>query len=370
MLRAAFVGACPFPVPQGSQVYLAESARTLQSCGHDVRLITYGHGLGPDPDDLRVVRCPRVPGDSFTKAGPAAAKLWLDPLLALTIRSTLRREAVEVVFAHNYEGLIASLAGAIGLHTPVIYMPHNALADELPYYFGGAGWSAAAGRWMDRTFPRRAQAVAAPHERLADYLIGLGCDPKRTAVIPPPVDAAPFLEPELRGDAPSVLYLGNLDAYQNLPLLEEALQQVRAQRPETPLHVLTHAAAATLPGAEVIRLGSFADLPAALARDAVVAVPRVSWSGFPMKELNAMAAGLPVVACQSAAGTVRDGIDGLLVPDGDARAFAGALCRLLDDSALRERMGRSARERARTLHSHAVVGHKLEALALQTLEAD
>jgi glycosyltransferase involved in cell wall biosynthesis len=44
---------------------------------------------------------------------------------------------------------------------------------------------------------------------------------------------------------------------------------------------------------------------------------------------------------------VVDGETGLLVPPGDVAALRGALERLLGDGALRARMGRAARERAR-----------------------
>ena len=44
---------------------------------------------------------------------------------------------------------------------------------------------------------------------------------------------------------------------------------------------------------------------------------------------------------------VRDQVDGLLVPPGDVDALAAALRTLLEDPALRARMGASAGERAR-----------------------
>jgi glycosyltransferase involved in cell wall biosynthesis len=62
-----------------------------------------------------------------------------------------------------------------------------------------------------------------------------------------------------------------------------------------------------------------------------------------------MALGRPCVAT-AVPGTrdvARDGVEALLVPAADARALAGALARLRDDAALRERLGRSARERVR-----------------------
>jgi glycosyltransferase involved in cell wall biosynthesis len=58
--------------------------------------------------------------------------------------------------------------------------------------------------------------------------------------------------------------------------------------------------------------------------------------------------GCPVVA--TAVGgvldTVRDNETGLLVPDGDAKALADALGRLLDDAALRRRLAEQARRLA------------------------
>jgi glycosyltransferase involved in cell wall biosynthesis len=43
---------------------------------------------------------------------------------------------------------------------------------------------------------------------------------------------------------------------------------------------------------------------------------------------------------------IDEGKTGLLVPPGDSGALAAAIRRLLDDPALRERMGKRARERA------------------------
>jgi len=58
--------------------------------------------------------------------------------------------------------------------------------------------------------------------------------------------------------------------------------------------------------------------------------------------------GLPVVATDmvgaAAGGLVRDGVNGLVVPAGDAPALAGAMRRLADDAELRGRLGAQARE--------------------------
>jgi len=71
---------------------------------------------------------------------------------------------------------------------------------------------------------------------------------------------------------------------------------------------------------------------------------------FGRVNIEAMASGLPVVAA-GAGGTVdivREGVDGFLLPPRQPEAFMGPLKRLLDDEALRSRMGAAALERSKT----------------------
>lgn len=67
--------------------------------------------------------------------------------------------------------------------------------------------------------------------------------------------------------------------------------------------------------------------------------------GFPLVYLEASASGLPVVAARSggAAEAVLENETGLLVPPDDPQALAQALMCLLNDPALRQRMGRAGR---------------------------
>jgi len=72
-------------------------------------------------------------------------------------------------------------------------------------------------------------------------------------------------------------------------------------------------------------------------------------SGCPNASLEAMAAGLPVVATAvgGAADQVVDGITGSLTPRGDAAAMSSALLHLLRDGPLRQHFGEAARQRIR-----------------------
>lgn len=69
----------------------------------------------------------------------------------------------------------------------------------------------------------------------------------------------------------------------------------------------------------------------------------------PLKLYEYMAAGLPIVASRigQMEEVIEDGVTGILVPPGDAGAFARALCELEKDAAARARLGHAAREAVR-----------------------
>ncbi len=415
--RIAMIAACPYPVPQGSQVLLRDTALALRGAGHDVHLVVYGYGVGEDSSGLPIHRCARIPGARKTAAGPSFAKPLLDAALVATLRRVIREQRIDIVHAHNYEGLMAALAART---RPIVYHAHNAMADELPHFLPAAPLARRLGGWLDRTFPRRADHVIAPHQALADYLVSCGCDPSRVPVIPPPPGPAPFLRAPQNtpGDHPSrhssvgprsrvagprtsttdsmalpdnapdtvndrspfegggakrrgmflaaplpILYTGNLDPYQNLTLLRDAMDHVRARVTDARLIIATSApGTGPCSNAEHVPTPDLESLCRVLAQDAVVVCPRTSWSGYPMKLLNAMAAGRPVVSCQSAAHPISDEHDGLVVPDNDATALAEALLRLLTDPALRASLGANASETIATRHRPETIAAQIESV--------
>jgi len=350
------VAACPYPVPQGSQVLLRDTALAVRHRGHHVHLVVYGYGLGKDDSGLSVMRCSNLLGARKTSAGPSVLKPLLDLAMVTAVRRAVREHNVDVLHVHNYEALLVAFAAR---KRPIVYHAHNAMCDELPYYFGGSHLAARFGRWLDRNLPHRADHVIAPHQRLADYLIECGCRASNVAVLAPPADPDLFEECEVADGAAPVLYTGNLDAYQNLTFLTRVMHQVRKSRPGVPLLIAT-AEDTVFPGAETVRVHDFGSLRGILAKDSVVACPRVSWSGYPIKLLNAMAAGKAVVACEGGAHPLAHEQSGLVVPDNDVAAFADSLLRLMTDSELRRRLGRNAREAIVQNHDPVKFAARLE----------
>jgi len=332
-VRVALVLAGPYPDVRGSQVLVRHIADGIASRGHAVHLVTYGD-VGPVPP------------------GPWGGRLARDVALVLRLRRVVRRDAIDVLHAHNYEAAIAALVVGRLTGRPVVYHGHAVLADELPTYFR-ARWArriaAAFGQMLDAHVPRRADFCIAVSEALGATLRRRGVVASELACIPPaaaPGDAGPA--PRTQPSTGLVCYAGNLDGYQNLGLLLRSFARVRARVPGARLVIATHAVpdaplADPPDGVEIVRAASYDDVRARLDAADVAVCPRTERSGFPMKLLNYMAAGKAIVASVGSAKGLRDGVTARVVADGDEAAFAAAVVELLRDAGARARLGSAAR---------------------------
>jgi polysaccharide biosynthesis protein PslH len=167
-------------------------------------------------------------------------------------------------------------------------------------------------------------------------------------------------ERALGGQEGPVLFVGgylhppNVEAAQWLA--REVWPQVRAVRPEARLVLAGRdppAVVRTLAGPGIEVPGTLAELAPLYEQAGVVAAAAFWGGGVRIKILEALAAGLPVVATPPAAAglALEHGHNALLA--NDAASFAGAVVQLLGDAALRERIGHAGH--ALALAQHDVV---------------
>lgn len=160
---------------------------------------------------------------------------------------------------------------------------------------------------------------------------------------------------EGRADGTRVLFVGRLAAVKGAPLLLRAFAAVSGDHPEAELAIvgdgpdraeLERLAASLGVTARVAFLGYQPQEAVAeeLSRSDLLVLPSFA-EGVPVVLMEAMAAGLPVIASRVAGvpELVEDGTSGFVTPPGDLETLIDRLGRLLSDPALRRRMGTAGR---------------------------
>jgi polysaccharide biosynthesis protein PslH len=250
------------------------------------------------------------------------------PIAAAALRRLSRRRAV-IYNAHNLESAFRGDLGRSGQrHTRALERFERGLLER------------AAEAWM----------VSEPDLAGARAL----CPSAELRYVPNVVDVAAIAPVTPRVDEHRALFVANFSYEPNRNglrfLLDEVFPRVWAQLPDARLALVgagLERPAAADPRVET--LGFVEDLGAAYASASCAVVPLLQGGGTPLKLIEALAYGLPVIATPRAAAglALRDGEHCLLA--GSADGFASALVRVLGEGA--PELARSGRELAERSYS-------------------
>jgi glycosyltransferase involved in cell wall biosynthesis len=176
----------------------------------------------------------------------------------------------------------------------------------------------------------------------------------RKVVILPNATASVATSPQKAKDGRvRISFLGKLGAMKGTPQLAEALASLRDRADWTATLAGNGDVAGTRAMLCRLQIADRVSVPGWLAPEAAadllgrtdILVQPSFIDNLPMTILEAFARGIPAVA--TPVGVVPDvvlqNVNGLLVPPGNVRALADALAELIDDPALRQRLGASAR---------------------------
>jgi glycosyltransferase involved in cell wall biosynthesis len=321
----------------------------------------------PPLPKLRSVVPPKVLTRVFSRAG---AKLIVCLVLAL-------RERPDWIVGFNLipHGINAIIAGRIARTRSLYYMIGG------PVEWEGGGLKAD-NRLLTRLsapkprleaflihFIRRATGVAVMGETGRRSLVAHGIDGRRIHVIPASVDPSRFQRVSTdHSRAYDVLTIGSLIERKRTQDLISAVAQLIPSRPHLrvaivgvgPREGFLRNLATRLGIQDAIEFLGFCDDTPALLRDAKVFVLTSRFEGLSIALGEAMTSGVPVVATDvgETSSLVSDGVNGFLVPVGRPDLVAYQLGTLLDDDALRARMGVRASADAQALLSPLIVAER------------
>jgi glycosyltransferase involved in cell wall biosynthesis len=202
---------------------------------------------------------------------------------------------------------------------------------------------------LARVALRRADAIRTVSGFTTGLVRAAGREP--TAEFPAYMDLRPFTDPPVAPlpDAPRALFVGVLERYKGIDVLERAWPLVRARVPGAELHLVGRG---SLPPPAGPGIRWTPELPTAAVATALdearcLVLPSRS-EGMGRVIVEAFCRGRAVVGSDDGGipDLVRDGGSGLLVPPGDAEALADALARVLGDPELASRLGAGARDAA------------------------
>ncbi|SDF18004.1 glycosyltransferase [Limimaricola pyoseonensis] len=280
------------------------------------------------------------------RAPPSLLGAELDPREAAETADWLRRRPAGLLTA-EYSSLAPLLDGqgaarrAVLLHDLFALRAESFAARGLPPDHAAPSLAEEAGRCRAATLLIHASRVE--EARLRPLL------PQAEHVWLPPAIPRDGASPTLRDRIapPAALFLGT-DHAGNRAALELLRRRVwpgvRRQRPEAVLRVAGSIAAALSPAeaaAEGIEpLGPVADLATLGGPDAIGLAPMELRSGVPIKVVDYLALGMPVVASAGTLDAFGPALDGLVIEAADDADYAAVVARLLSDP--RERRCRAA----------------------------
>jgi glycosyltransferase involved in cell wall biosynthesis len=367
--KIAMVAACPFPANYGSPGAIREMAQSLASRGHEIHVVTYPFGEDLPVDLLTIWRCSWWKKQvSRIYSGPSLEKLFLDFFLLIKLCSVIRRQKIDVIHAHNYEGVLLGVIAKLMTGRPLLYNAVNLMSDELHLYkflrpaFLARGFA----RLLDSFVTWWPDGFIAITPDLRQAMLARGVTPERIALVPCSVDLAMFDRPSngrLRaqygiGERPVIMYTGINSPIQRLDYLLRAFSVVRDKFPDALLMIvspLEHDPDLAANRALAAQLGvdssviwveghKLVELPDYLALASVAVISRPDMPGHPIKLLNYMAARRAIVCSAGAAKGVQHLHDAFLTRDHDWEHLAEGIITLLQDHTLAEKLSHNARE--------------------------
>jgi glycosyltransferase involved in cell wall biosynthesis len=328
----------------GAEQQLYYMLRALRAAGSSARVLTLTRG---EYWEARI----RELGVPVTWVGARASRLGrLGAIVA-----ELRDRRPDILQSQHFFANLYVVGAARALRLREICAIRNDVFSEV----------AANGRVLGRMSLRIPRAIVANSRAAIGNAVRLGVPPSRLHLVPNVVDVERFQRAEHpRGSTVTLVAVGRMKRAKRFDRFVRLLARLRAEQPafevrgliagEGPEEERLRALAVELRlGADILEFcGPVDDMPSFYSRGDLFVLTS-DWEGTPNVVLEAMAAGLPVVA--TAAGgvpeVVADGDTGFVVAPADEDGLANRAATLIADPDLRRLMAARARRHVEGAYS-------------------
>ena len=353
-MKIALVSPYDYPYSGGVNEHITALDQHFRALGHDTRIIA---ASSTDEDGLsdHVIKVSgAIVPISFSGS---TARVPYAPMVYRRVKQILKRENFDVVHVHEPAVPMLSLvvlrhSHALNVGTFHAYREKNMLFDV-----GKQLLQRAFSRLDGRIFVSDAVRDYVTHYFPGDYILipnGIYC--ARFS------DSTRSVQPieRFNDGRPNILYVGRMDKRKGFRYLLRAFPRIKQVIPEARLIVVgafsdkekapfvRYARAHHLRSVHFVGYASREELPRYYRTATIFCAPSTGFESFGVILLEAMAAGVPIVASDITGyrSVVTDNVEGLLVQPEDDQALAGTITALLRDPGRRAQMSAVGKAKA------------------------
>ncbi|MCA9155863.1 MAG: glycosyltransferase [Planctomycetales bacterium] len=297
------------------------------------------HGIEVAFACVKPARFPRMRRSKETPLYELPMRHRFDLLVPWRLARLIRREGFHLVHAHTPRSALVGRVAASMTGVPFVYHVHSPTSRD-----STRGWRNRLNQRVERRCLQGADRLITVSHSLTRHMQSLGFDGGTLVTVP---NGVPCVERPERPAPSGVWRIGTVALFRprkGLETLVEALSllqarglpvELRAVGPfETPEYERSVKNLAARLGVDsLIRWTGFTcDVNRELNQMDMFALPSLFGEGLPMVILEAMTAGVPVVATdvEGIPEAIRDGIDGVIVRAGNASSLANGLARVIE----------------------------------------
>lgn len=368
----------PFFQERGTPIAVDHVLRVLSQRGDQVDLIVYHEGENRAYHNVRIHRTPALPFLRNIRPGFSWKKLVCDVCMMSKSMVMAARHKYDLVHAVEEASLMALILKRL-FGIPYIYDMDSSIGQQMQEQYASLSAFANLFTAFERAIVRNAMAVLPVCEALADSIQSYG--PNKVTVIHDVSllhdgggHSVPDLRTQLGISGPLLIYVGNLEPYQGIDLLLDSFALAQSRVEAGHLVIIGGKASDTAGYAKKCRDLGIADrvhltgprsikhLAAYLNQADILVSPRAKGNNTPMKLYSYLHSGKAVLATELRTHTQILDSNVAMLAEATAESFGAGMAKLLEDPALRHKLGSAGKLLVEQRHTFPVLREKLDGL--------